>query len=165
MKRILFFAFILMIANGVYAQNQSDELPVYKRFPELPKFTIMKSPDSTVFTRDNLPKKKATIIMLFSPDCGHCTQTMKQMLENYDMWKSAELVMVSFLDYSHIQKFYDEFHIANYPNIVVGRDGSYYLGTYFANRQYPSFFVYDKKQNFVTEFRGNLDLKQLAEAL
>ena len=165
MKNLPFLAVFLFVALSASAQPLSDTIPVYKRFPELPQFTIMRLPDSTRFTREDLPRKKPSIIMLFSPDCEHCKHAMHDLLAKYDEWKNAELVLVSSLDFEHIRKFYDDYQLSKYPNIVIGRDGSFYLGSFYKIRSYPSLYVYDKKQKLVTEFLGKINPDDLLKVL
>ncbi|MCW5918061.1 MAG: redoxin domain-containing protein [Ferruginibacter sp.] len=165
MKNLSFLAAFLLVALSASAQPLSDTIPVYKRFPELPQFTIMRLPDSTRFTREDLPRKKPSIIMLFSPDCEHCKHAMHDLLAKYDEWKNAELVLVSSLDFEHIRKFYDDYQLSKYPNIVIGRDGSFYLGSFYKIRSYPSLYVYDKKQKLVTEFLGKINPDDLLKVL
>lgn len=165
MKNLSFLAAFLLVALSASAQPLSDTIPVYKRFPELPQFTIMRLPDSTRFTREDLPRKKPSIIMLFSPDCEHCKHAMHDLLAKYDEWKNAELVLVSSLDFEHIRKFYDDYQLSKYSNIVIGRDGSFYLGSFYKIRSYPSLYVYDKKQKLVTEFLGKINPDDLLKVL
>lgn len=147
------------------AEAQSDSLPVYQRFPVLPIFNIMTVPDGIKFTKDDLEKKKATIFMLFSPDCEHCKHTTKDLLDHMDLFKKAQIIMVSSLDFIHIKNFYEEFKISDYPNITMGRDATYYLGTFYEVRNFPSIFVYDKKGNFIKAFEGSFKMETIAESL
>jgi len=165
MKKVAFLVIALFIGLSVSAQPLSDSIPVYKRFPDLPMFNLVKLPDSTKFTRDDLPGKKPVIIMIFSPDCGHCKHAMHDLLDKYDEWKKAELVLVSSLSYEDIKKFYDEFNLHDYKNIVIGRDESFYLGLYYKVRSYPSIYVYNKKHRLVTEFLGKINPDDLAKEL
>jgi thiol-disulfide isomerase/thioredoxin len=155
----------MCFAFNVRAQTDSVSIPVYKRFPELPKFSIMTLPDSTLFTREDLHKKKPIIIMLFSPDCEHCKHAMRDLIAGYDQWKKADLILVTSLEFEHIRKFYSEFKLAEYPNIVIGRDGGFNLGSFYKLHQYPSIYVYNKKHEFVTEFIGSVNTEELGKAL
>lgn len=165
MKKLSLLISAILIAFSISAQPPLDSIPIYKRFPELPQFSIIRLPDSTAFTREDLPKKKETIIMLFSPDCDHCKHAIQDLLAKQEEWKKAELVLISSLDYVHIQKFYDEFHLADYKNIVVGRDGSFHLGLFYKIRTYPSIYVYDKNHKLITEFIGKINPDDLAKSL
>ena len=70
--------------------------------------------------------------------------------------------MASSLDYKLVKKFYEDYHIAAYPNIVMGRDASYYLASYYQVHNFPAYFLYDKKGKFVTSFEGSVAVEKLA---
>jgi len=69
--------------------------------------------------------------------------------------------MVSPVGYEFIKKFYDEFKIADYPNITMGRDPGYFFGTFYKVRSFPSIYLYDKKGNFVKKFDGSTPVEQI----
>lgn len=163
MKKI--FIAIALIVSFQQADAQTDSLPIYKRYPVIPVFNIMIAPDSTKFTKDDLKRKKPTIIMLFSPDCSHCQFATKELLEKMDLFKKVQIIMVSSLDFSNIKKFYDEYKIADYPNITMGRDGTYMLGTFYKIHTFPTIFLYNKKGKFVQSFEGDIKMEAIAEAL
>ncbi len=73
--------------------------------------------------------------------------------------------MASSQEYAYIKKFYEEHKIADHPNIILGRDPSYFFGTFFRVRSFPAIFVYDKKGNFVQSFDGSVPVEKIAEAL
>ena len=160
-----YFILILCICLSKTGFSQDADTPVYKRFPVVPTFTIIKAPDSAKFTNLNLKKKKPTIIIVFSPDCEHCQHETKELLANINLFKKVQIVMASSLDYGLIKKFYDEYKIADYPNIIMGKDPTYYFGTFFRVRYFPAIYLYDKKGNFVKEFDGNVPVQQIADAL
>ena len=144
---------------------QEDSSLIYLRFPIIPPFTITKVPDSTKFTKNDLSKKKATIIIIFSPDCDHCQHTTRELTAHINLFKKAQIVMASSLEYPYLKKFYEEYKIANYPNIIMGRDPIYYFGTFYNVRSFPAIFVYDKKGNFIKAFDGTVPVEKIAEVL
>jgi len=163
MKRIIIA--IALVIGFQNADAQTDTVPAYKKFKVIPVFTIMSAPDSIKFTKNDLAKKKATVVMLFNPDCDHCQHATKDLIEHIDLFKDAQIIMVSSMNFSHIKKFYQDYKIADHPNITMGRDGAYFLGTYYKIKNYPSIFVYDKKGGFVQEFRGTADMQLVAGSL
>ncbi|MEP7165726.1 MAG: hypothetical protein ABI741_13585 [Ferruginibacter sp.] len=163
MKRI--FIAIILIATFQQADAQSDSIPIYKRFPVVPVFSIMTAPDSIKFTKDDLKRRKATIIILFSPDCGHCQIATKDLLNHIDLFKKTQIIMVSSMDFSHIKNFYEEYKIADQPNITMGRDAAYFLGTFYKITSFPSIYVYNKKGKFVEAFQGDVKMETVAESL
>lgn len=160
-----FISFLLFFTAAFSAAAQQDTLPVYKRFPTVPPFKIITMRDSSQFSKDDLKKNKAVIIMIFSPDCEHCQRAIKDLKRHAEEFKNVQIVITSPLDFKIIKKFYDEYNIAAYPNITMGRDGSYFLGTFYKITNFPSLFVYDKKGNFVEKFEGDVPFSKIVKVL
>ncbi len=160
-----FFFVVLLVFLCNDGRAQADSMPIFKRFPTAPPFKLMLAPDSVAFTKENLTKRKSIIIMLFSPDCDHCIHATKELLKNIDLFKKTQIIMVTSLSYNHIQKFYTDFKIADYHNIKVGLDNTYFLGTFYGSKSYPSIYVYDKKGNFKKFFEGTVSWVEIAKAL
>jgi len=160
-----YFSLLLVVLMSKAAVAQIDTSLLYLRFPIVPSFRLINVADSSIFTKNDLKKKRATIIMMFSPDCEHCQLETKELTAHMDLFKKVQIVMASPLDYNYIKKFYEEYKLADYPNITMGRDPSYFLGTFFKVRSFPSIFLYDKKGNYVTSFVGSTPIEQIAAAL
>jgi thioredoxin-related protein len=144
---------------------QTDSTLLYLRFPFVPAFKLTNVADSSLFTKDNLKKKKAVIIIIFSPDCEHCQAETKELTEKISLFKKAQIIMVSPLNYDYLHKFYDEYKISNYPSITIGRDPTYLLGTFYNVRSFPSIFVYNKKGKLVNHFTGSTPVEKIAASL
>jgi thioredoxin-related protein len=161
-----FFIFLLsVISVNTFSQAQTDTSLLYLRFPIVPSFRLINIADSSILTKQSLKKKKAVIIMMFSPDCEHCQAETKELTEKISLFKKAQIVMVSPLDFNYMRNFYNKYKIGDYPTITMGRDPSYFLGTFFKVRSFPSVFVYDKKGNFVNSFVGQHPVEEIAAAL
>jgi thioredoxin-related protein len=137
---------------------------LYLKFPIIPPFKLLKVPDSSVFTKDNLVKKKTTIMWVFSPDCEHCQEMIKLVKANYKKFKKVQFVMASPLEFSYIKKFYEEYELSKYPAITVGRDPSYYFGTFYKVKSFPAFFIYNKKGELVNWFTGEVSIENLTKS-
>lgn len=165
MKAIIFTLCFLVCACVSNAQARRDSLPAYKSIPTIPPFKLMLVPDSSAFTKYDLKKKKPTVIIIFSPDCDHCLHATRDLLTNYKLFSKAQIVMATSLSFTHIQKFYRDFKIAEFPNIRVGLDNSYFLNTFYNVKSYPAIFVYDKKGKFKAFFDSGSGFGKIAEAL
>jgi len=161
-KTFLLFCYLLLVT---IAKAQLDKTPLYFQFPDVPPFSITKTPDNTLFTKNDLKKRKATLIMLFSPDCDHCQQQVKALKENIDLLKQVQIVMVSFLNDDLIKKFYLENEMAAYSTITMGRDGKYFLGTFYKFTTFPSMYLYNKKGKFIEKFEGITPINKIAASL
>ena len=160
-----YFLSILMLIVCVTGFSQTDTSLIYLRFPIVPSFKLINIADSSIFTKDNLKKKKATVIMMFSPDCEHCQAETKALTEKINLFKKAQIVMVSPIDFYYMKEFYNEYKIADFSNITMGRDPAYFLGTFYKVRSFPSIFVYDKKGKLVNSFIGSTPVEEIAAAL
>lgn len=163
MKKYLLL--LLFTPLAIAAIAQTDSLLLYQRFPVVPTFRLINIADSSIFTKHNLKRKRATIIMMFSPDCEHCQEETKTLTANIHLFKKAQIIMVSPLDFNYMRQFYNDYKIANYPNIIMGRDPGYFLGTFFNVHSFPSFFVYNKKGKLVNKFIGGYSIEEIAAAL
>jgi len=155
-----------MFFYSAFAQSNtsSDKRPEYLRNPSIPEFTIYKAPDSTVFTNKDLKKKEATVMMIFSPECGHCQNETRELEKNIDHFKNTQILMVTWLPYSEMTAFYHDYKIAEHPEITMGWDKKDFFLPYYHVQSYPQFVVYDKKGNYVNSFSGAINLKDVWEA-
>ncbi len=164
MKKIILLAFAFCVTYAGFAQTDSTK-DVYLRFPFIPQFTIYTAPDSVKFTRDDLQKKKPTVFIIFSPDCEHCQHETKALTAEIDKFKNAQIIMIEYLPYDTMMRFYHEYKIANYPQIVMGRDNKFFFPLFFNVKSLPAIYVYDKKGNFKQAFSGSVKMEKIAEAL
>jgi outer membrane protein OmpA-like peptidoglycan-associated protein len=156
--------FTLLLFFGVTVSFAQTTTADYTTLP-MPAFGISKVPDSSLFTRGDLSKDKETIIMIFSPDCEHCQRETDSLIAHIDLFKDVQIVMASPLDYVEISKFYKDYHIANYPVITMGRDGSYVWGKFFNVHNFPSIYVYDKNGQLKKSFEGSYAVQKIAAVL
>jgi thiol-disulfide isomerase/thioredoxin len=160
MRSILLFIIVIFCLNTSNAQIDSAAL--YLQYPDLPLFSITRIPDSTKFIKADLPKKKPVVVVVFSPDCDHCKHETEALKANINLFKKAHILMVSHVDYDKIFQFYNDYRLSTYPNLTVGRDGSYLLGTFFNIHTYPAIFVYNKKLKLVKAFEGSVAIEKVA---
>jgi thioredoxin-related protein len=125
----------------------------------------MSVPDSTGFEKEDLKKHRPVLVFLFDPECDHCHQATKELLANIAAFKKAQVVMASSQDFKLLKDFYAEFDIAAYPNIKMGRDAGYFLGTFFGISSYPAIFLYDKKGKFIRAYRPGESFEGIAADL
>jgi len=162
MKIVLFL--VLNMSLALVGFSQTDTLPVFKRFPYVPQFTIYKAPDSTAFTREDL-KRKPAVFIIFSPDCEHCQRETKELLSNIDKFKKMQIIMVTYLPYEEMIKFYKDYKISNYPEITMGRDTKFFFPIFYKVQNLPTIIVYDKEGKLKDSFEGTVSIDKVANAL
>jgi cytochrome oxidase Cu insertion factor (SCO1/SenC/PrrC family) len=157
----LFFTFI-GVCIVFTALAQTDTSQKYFKFPTIPKFSIVKIPDSSSFTNSQLLKNKPTVLFFFNPDCEHCQEETKKLTAKIDQLKDVQILMISILDFNSIKKFYNEYKIADYPNITMARETTYNLPGFYNIHTIPDIYVYDKKGNFINTFKKSFPVKEIA---
>ena len=70
MKRL--FLLLTAVSIGLVTLAQADNLPPYKKIPYFPPVKLLLTDSSTVYQRDDLPKKTPVMLMYFHPKCEHC---------------------------------------------------------------------------------------------
>ena len=165
MKTFFLSIITLCITQIAFSQADSVKSPIYLRFPFIPQFSLYTAPDSTKFTRDNLTKKKPTVFIIFSPDCDHCQNETKALTANISKFKNAQIVMIEYLPYDTMMHFYRDYKIANYPQIVMGRDSKFFFPPFFDVKSLPAIYVYDKKGRFKKAFAGSVKIDTIAAEL
>lgn len=155
---LLFVAFITSL--GTFAQDGDSGLPPFMKTKKLPDFNILQT-DSIWFTRQQLPAADFTIIVYFSPDCGHCQYEAKEMMNNMDSLKNTFILWVSYRDMADIKGFAETYGFYNYKNLKVCRDPNYAIPSFFQVKYTPYVAVYNKKGEYLKAFEGGVEMQEL----
>jgi thiol-disulfide isomerase/thioredoxin len=166
MKQFLFIAFLFICSAGFSQTKPSkDNSPAYIKDPTIPAFTLYKAPDSTAFTQKDLSAKKPTLIIIFSPECGHCQHETTVLTDNIDHFKNAQILMTTWLPFNEMTTFYKNYKIADYPQITMAWDNKFFFLPYYHVQSYPMFIVYDRKGKFVKTFSGDIKMEDVWNAM
>ncbi len=140
-KRLLFlsvFLFLFSLPNG-FSQS-------------FPDFNIRLTNGKTV-SSNQLSPDKPMIIIVFSPDCSHCTLLMDDLFKNISSFKKAQIIMATFVQNNDIIAFEKKYKTANYPNITVGVDMPFFfLQKYYKLTSTPFTVLYDKNRKLITSY-------------
>jgi thiol-disulfide isomerase/thioredoxin len=157
---------IAFINIALFATAQNDTQPnSLSKFETIPAFNIYTVPDSIAFTNKNLLKNKPLIILFFSPDCEHCQKETKELLAYKEELKNIQILMVSPSSYPLIKQFYQEYGLSAMPNIKLGNDVNYTLGSIYQLRTFPSMFIYDQSGKLAKAFVGNIGVPAILDAV
>lgn len=167
MKKCLFILSCLFISYSGFSQAnaKTENTPDFIKNPTIPNFTLYKAPDSTVFTNEDLKNRKPTLVMIFSPECGHCQNVTRELTKRIDEFKNVEILMITWLPYSEMMAFYHDYKIAEYPQITMGWDKKDFFLPYYHVGMYPDIVVYNKHGKYVKSFSGDIKLDDVAKAL
>lgn len=157
MKRILYLlALGLFIAQpGKSQQSQTEEAQLpYMSDKSLPPFNILEVDSTTIFNTDKLPSGQPILLMYFSPDCEHCQHETESIIQNMDSLKDVKIVMCTALPFDKMRNFWAYYKLANYPNIIMGRDYEFFFSRHFGSQYVPYLAIYDRHKKLVKVFDG-----------
>lgn len=160
MKHIILLFTAIVIASGLSAQDTGSDLPPFMKTKKLPEFNILQT-DSTWFSKQQLPAADFTIIVYFSPDCGHCQYEAKEMMNNMDSLKNTFILWVSYRDMADIKGFAEIYGFYNHKNLKVGRDPNYAIPSFFQVKYTPYVAVYNKKGEYLKAYEGGVEMAEL----
>jgi len=161
MKTLFLFAALLMFAaTSSFAQNTYDTTAPYKKTKALPQFKILQG-DSTWYTNSDLPKNKPVVLIYFSPECGHCQLTAKDLESKMDKLQDVLFLMISYHTPQQIQQFAKDYKLDHYKNVRLGRDPNYAIPSFYRVKFTPFMAVYDKNGKFVKAWEQGTDADTL----
>ena len=161
LKNGKFLIVLLVICRSGIAQP--DTTALFKRFPIIPPFTLLKS-DSGLITKDALKKNQPLIIMYFSPECHHCQHQVEDLLKRMDDLKKIQIIFATHQPMEELIGFQNKYRLNEYPNIQAGRDTKYFIQPFYRIKNLPYLALYDKKGNLITTFEGNVKVDKLVES-
>ena len=156
---------LIALFTSIFSAAQTDSVPQppYKRFPAIPPLRLLMPDSATYFTKDDIPKKTAVLIMAFSPDCDHCQKETNELIRNMDKFKKIQIVMATWQPFADMRKFYVDYKLYQYENIRVGRDVSFIIPPFYNIRNLPFLALYNKKGNLITVAEGSLPMSKVIE--
>ena len=163
MKKLVLPFFSLIFVTVVFSQTDSL-LPPFKRFPSFPPVKLL-LPDNSFFTKNDLPKKKRVMLMVFSPMCEHCLHETEEMISHIDKFKKTTIVMATMMPFDSMLSFREKYVLARYGNIIVGQDTQFFLPPFYSIANLPFLAFYDKKGRLISVFEGSLPMEKVLEEL
>lgn len=105
MKKICFLLFFAATFLSGAGQVDSVAAPPYKRFPTVPPLKLLLTDSVSYFTKETLQKKKAVMLMLFSPDCDYCQHETEEIIRHIDDFKKVQIVMATTLPFEKMADY------------------------------------------------------------
>ncbi len=162
MKKLLIMFVSLFFITAVFAQNDSIQ-PPYKRFPSFPPVKLLLPDSVSYFTKNDLKKKSPVLLMLFNPQCEHCQHETEALIKNIDKFENIQVVMVTSMLFDSMMTFREKYKLAQYKNIVVAQDASFFLFSFYLNHSLPLLAFYDKKKELIKIFEGSMKIEEVIE--
>ena len=162
MKKLILVLAGLLLSALTFAQNDSTQ-PAYKRFPTFPPIKLLLPDSSSIYTKNDLPKKTPVILMIFNPGCEHCRHETEEILKNMESFKDIHIVMATNMPFDTMMSFRRTFQLEKYKNIVVGQDTHYFLPGFYMMHNLPFLAFYNRKKELISVFEGSLPIPSILE--
>src|SRR4051812_48618235 len=172
MRRVCIFLSAMFISFLSHAQTDTgktktdtataDTLAAYQKDPHIPAFKI-KMPDNTWFSKADLRLGKPTLILYFSPDCGHCQLETEELLSKMKEFPNLQIVMITSRPFEDMVNFAEHYKINRFPAIKIGTDPARYVTTFYDVRFTPFSALYDKKGMLVKVYEKGIDMEELID--
>lgn len=139
-----------------------DTLAPYQKTPYIPSFKIQ-LPDSSWFSNSDLKPKKPTLILYFSPDCGHCQIETEELLSKIKSFNDLQIVMITSRPFEDMANFAEHYKIKRFPAIKIGSDPARLVTRFYDVKFTPFSALYDKKGMLSKVYEKGIDMEQLAD--
>lgn len=165
MRLIIFLLLPFLVSFSATAQSdinssKNDTLEAYQKSPYIPPFRIQ-MPDSSWFGKVNLQTKKPTLILYFSPDCGHCQLETEEVLSKMKQLNDLQIVMITSRPFEDMANFADHYKISRFPSIKIGTDPARLVTRFYNVKFTPFSALYDKKGKLVKVYEKGIDMDEL----
>lgn len=155
----------LLISSSIKAQGHAhhtvaDTVAPYQKDPSIPRFSIQ-TPDSSWFSKVNLEVRKPTLILYFSPDCGHCQTETEEVLSKIKELNNLQIVMVTSRPFADMANFASHYKIDRFPSIKIGTDPNRLITQFYAVKFTPFSALYDKKGKLVKVYEKGINWQEL----
>ncbi len=147
-------------AQTIKATDQQDTLAPYQKTPNIPSFTIQ-MPDSSWLSKDNLLPQKPTLILYFSPDCGHCQLETEELLTKMKELNTIQIIMITSRPFEDMVNFAEHYKLKRFPSIKIGTDPARLVTRFYDVKFTPFSAFYDKKGKLVKVYEKGIDMKEL----
>jgi thioredoxin-related protein len=161
MKFLLSLIFLCLATAGF---GQKDTiLPAYKRFPTLPALQLLLADSTTKYTKEDVPKKKAVLLMIFSPDCEHCQHEAEELVARKEAFKDIHIIMATTLPIYKMKEFGEKYGLDQLTNVVIAKDPYFLLPGFYEIRNLPFMALYNKKGMLLRTYEGSVGLDKILQ--
>ena len=166
LKRFLLLIYLLFAGISLLQaqQEKRDSLP-YQKYPTLPAFNILLQDSTTIFNTYNIPEGRPTVLMFFSPDCDHCQQTTKALMDRMDSLSHVQFYLFTPMSLTMIRAFGREMKVNGHKNVMLGQEYQSFFPRFYGANFVPYVAIYDRKKKFVKMFEGRVRMEDLMPLL
>ncbi len=132
---------VLTTLSFAQVAPQDNDAP-YLKDKKAPAFTITTVQGKEATQRMLPAKYKFTCYIIFSPDCSHCEHEAEELTKNADKFQNVYFVWDSYREMDAIKKFASKYGLDRQANVLIGRDPTYSLASFFRPKMTPFVAMY-----------------------
>jgi thioredoxin-related protein len=139
---------LIFISPLCTAQSQSNN---FKK--TIPPFRVQLTNGDSLFAKD-IKKDVPLMLIYFSPTCEHCQEFTRNFLKKISLFGNAQILFISYLPLTDVEKFEQEFSLNKYSSIKTGTEGYAFIVQRFFNiMNFPFIALYNKKGSLIAAYR------------
>ncbi len=156
----------MMVAGMIClaAMAQTDDRPPYKKIPFFPPVKLLLTDSSTVYQRDDLPKKTPVMLMYFHPKCEHCQHLAAEIAANSEKFRNIHILMATSMQFDSLASFRQKYLPGDHKNIVIAFDPDFFLMHYFQVNRMPFIALYNQRLELISGYDGGLTVDKILKA-
>jgi thioredoxin-related protein len=118
-----------------------------------------------LFGKAQLPANTPVLYMLFDPECSHCQHETEEIVAHKSDFENIQVVMITMprSPFDEVNDFVTKYRVSELKHVVVGRDITYFMPSFYSIRNFPFLAMYDKNGNLITAFEGGLGIEKVID--
>lgn len=153
--------FIIVMLAGISCQQDLKPIRTGLENKPMPFFNLMLLDSLTHFNTKMIPIGNPSVLFFYSPFCPYCKVQMSNILGNISKLKNIRFYFVTFFPISTIRRFYDQYKLDKYDNIIPVIDFNNSIRNYFKISQVPYTAIYGRDKRLNAVFIGNVSYNQI----
>ncbi len=165
-KNILPIIFSLILLFTIYKifEKIHQKQQIAENIKALPAFYFYDMNDG-LFTDVDLPQNTAVLIIHFHPECEFCRHEAQIIENRIKDFSPYQLLFVSSVSKKEIINYANEFNLSAHKNITFLHDKDMIFENIFGKSGIPASFIYNKNQELVKQFKGEVKAAALLKYL
>lgn len=129
----------------------------------LPSFNLLLTDSSTIFDTKNIPNGTPAVLICFSPSCTYSRAQVQEIINDIKEIKEINFYLFTSMPFGSMKKFYEDYNLKKYSNIICGMDYSQYFKSYFQVKGFPYIAIYGKDRKLKQALFGQTNVKYIKE--
>jgi thiol-disulfide isomerase/thioredoxin len=151
MKQSLIVMITITMLTGCFSREPEKTGKEGKPIPEL---NLLLTDSTTWLNIGQSNIKNPVVLFYFSPNCPYCKAQTKEIIEDIDKLKDIQFYFISSFPIPMLKAYNEEYNLAQYPNIITGKDTANAMGEYFEIVGVPYMAIYGKDKKLKKSFMG-----------